>query len=89
VKIFDYDEAAEELRVTKTWLQRHIKELPRSKKGRRVTFTQEDLDRIEAQFHLEPEFGPLGRPVPVPVSPAGGHPLAHLKPLPARRKRTA
>lgn len=88
MKLYDYDEAAEELRVTKTWLQRHIKKLPHSKKGRVVTFTVEDLERIEALFHIEPEFGPLARPVPA-LEPAGGHPLADLRPLPSRARRAS
>jgi hypothetical protein len=88
VKLYNYDEAAAELRVEKSWLQRHIRELPRTKKGRRVHFTEEDLHRINELFHLEPEHGPLARPVLVPSVP-GAHPLAALKPLPGRRRSTA
>jgi hypothetical protein len=85
---YTYAEAAAELRVEKTWLQRHIKELPHSRKGRVVTFTDDDLVRIDQIHHHEPTHGPLARPVLVP-SPAGGHPLADLKPLPSRGRKTA
>ncbi|NUP52316.1 MAG: helix-turn-helix domain-containing protein [Catenulispora sp.] len=88
MKLYDYDEAAAELRVSKTWLQRHIKELPRTKKGRVVHFTDEDLRRINEMFHLEPESGPLAAVAPVPVT-TGGHPLAHLKPLSGRSVRSS
>ncbi|WP_327376243.1 helix-turn-helix domain-containing protein [Streptomyces sp. NBC_01216] len=78
---YTYPEAAEELRIEESWLRRHIKELPHSKKGRVVTFTDADLDRIDAIFHHEPTVGPLAT---VPASAAGPHPLAALRPLPAR-----
>ncbi|MBP8536126.1 helix-turn-helix domain-containing protein [Streptomyces sp. MK37H] len=73
-----YPEAAAELRVEESWLRRHIKKLPHSKKGRVVTFSDADLEAIDAQFHHEPEQTPRLRPV-------GPHPLAELKPLPSRR----
>lgn len=84
----NYDEAAAELRVEKTWLQRHIRKLPHGKLGRFVYFTDADIERIDALFHHEPESGPLARPALVPATP-GGHPLAHLKPLPARGSRAS
>ncbi|MFE5853582.1 helix-turn-helix domain-containing protein [Streptomyces sp. NPDC056500] len=83
---YTYPEAAEDLRVEESWLRRHIKKLPHSKKGRVVTFTGADLERIDSLFHREPTTGPLAI---VPDLPAGSHPLAHLKPLPARRKPAA
>ncbi|WP_086710281.1 helix-turn-helix domain-containing protein [Streptomyces antimycoticus] len=73
-----YSEAAAELRVEESWLRRHIKKLPHSKKGRVVTFSDADLEAIDAQFHHEPEQTPRLRSV-------GAHPLAELKPLPSRR----
>ncbi|MFI0768566.1 helix-turn-helix domain-containing protein [Streptomyces melanosporofaciens] len=73
-----YPEAAAELRVEESWLRRHIKRLPHSKKGRVVTFSDADLEAIDAQFHHEPEQAPQLRAV-------GAHPLAELKPLPSRR----
>ena len=76
-----YPEAAKALRVDESWLRRHIKKLPHSKKGRVVTFTDADLERIDALFHHEPTTGALAL-VPAPAS--GAHPLAHLRPLPAR-----
>lgn len=79
-----YPEAAELLRVEESWLRRHIKQLPHSKKGRRVTFSDADLDRIDALFHHEPTTGPLARTV-TPARTAGPHPLAYLRPLPSRR----
>ncbi|MFH9692675.1 helix-turn-helix domain-containing protein [Streptomyces globisporus] len=76
-----YPEAAKELGVTETWLRRHIKRLPHAKKGRTVTFSAADIERIEQLHHVEP--GPLV----APQSPAGSHPLAELKPLPSRGRR--
>lgn len=81
MKRHTYPEAAAELRVEERWLRRHIKSLPHSKKGKTVTFSDEDLDRIDALTHYEPTAGPLAI-VPAPVS--GAHPLAHLRPLPPR-----
>lgn len=78
---YTYPEAAALLRVTETWLRRHIKALPHSKKGRVVTFTDDDLARIDSLHHHEPTTGPLAA---VPTAPAGVHPMAHLRPLPPR-----
>lgn len=78
-----YPEAAAILRVKETWLRRHIKQLPHSKKGREVTFSDQDLDRIDALYHHEPTTGPLAV-VAEPKSGATPHPLAHLVPLPGR-----
>lgn len=80
-----YPEAAAILRVEESWLRRHIKRLPHSKKGRVVTFTDADLERIDQLFHHEPTTGPLAN-VPTSKSDASAHPLAHLKPLPSRRQ---
>jgi hypothetical protein len=77
-----YAEAAEILRVEERWLRRNIMKLPHSKKGATVTFSDEDLDRIDALHHYEPTSGPLAI-VPAPVS-SGAHPLATLRPLPPR-----
>lgn len=76
-----YPEAAEILRVEESWLRRHIKSLPHSKKGRTVTFSDEDLDRIDALTHHEPTTGPWAI---VPAPSASAHPLASLRPLPSR-----
>lgn len=76
-----YPEAAAILRVEENWLRRHIKGLPHSKKGRKVTFTDEDLDRIDALHHHEPTSGPLAI---APAPSTGAHPLANLRPLPSR-----
>lgn len=78
-----YPEAAEILRVEETWLRRHIRQLPHSKKGRVVTFSDEDLKRIDELFHHEPSVGPLAAGSRVPAA-RSAHPLAHLKPLPPR-----
>lgn len=81
MKRHTYPEAAKALRVEESWLRRHIKQLPHSKKGRVVTFTDTDLERIDALFHHEPTAGALALvSSPAPVT----HPLAHLRPLPAR-----
>lgn len=78
---YTYPEAAEMLRVKERWLRQNIGQLPHSKKGRTVTFSEEDLDRIDALHHHEPTTGPLAV-APAPAS--GPHPLANLRPLPAR-----
>lgn len=78
-----YPEAARLLRVDETWLRRHIKQLPHTKLGRVVIFTDTDLERIETLHHHEPQTGPLAAP-PRPSGTASLHPLAHLKPLPSR-----
>ncbi|MFJ9318291.1 helix-turn-helix domain-containing protein [Streptomyces globisporus] len=74
---FTYPEAAEELRVEESWLRRHIKKLPHSKKGRVVTFSADDLDRIDAMHHHDPA-------VPRPVAGAASDAVATLRPLPRR-----
>jgi hypothetical protein len=78
---YKYAEAAEYLGCDESWLRRHIKRLPHSKKGRSVTFTEADLERIDQMHHHEPTTGPLA--VATPPAP-GAHPLAHLRPLPSR-----
>ncbi|MFD5975519.1 helix-turn-helix domain-containing protein [Streptomyces bacillaris] len=74
---YTYPEAAVELRVEESWLRRHIKRLPHSKKGRVVTFSAEDLDRIDAMHHHEPATGQ-------PATPATSNAVATLTPLPRR-----
>lgn len=81
-----YAAAAEELGIEETWLRRHIKQLPHSKLGRVVYFTDSDLERIDALFHHEPTTGPLAA-APVPAGVALSHPLAHLQPLPGRARK--
>ena len=83
-----YPEAAAELRVTVTWLKRHIKKLPHTKKGRVVTFSDADLEAIDALFHHEPSTGPLAPVRSLPSTEQGPHPMGHLKPLPRRRTAT-
>ncbi|MEV5140312.1 helix-turn-helix domain-containing protein [Streptomyces syringium] len=78
---YTYPEAAAVLRVQESWLRRHIKKLPHSKKSRVVTFSEADLDAIDELFHYTPTTGPLAVRQP---SPTGAHPMAHLKPLPGR-----
>jgi hypothetical protein len=81
VKRYTYSEAAEELKVEERWLRRNIKRLPHSKKGRTVTFSDADLERIDQMHHHEPTNGPLA----VVAAPSvGAHPMAHLRPLPSR-----
>jgi hypothetical protein len=74
-----YAEAAAELGVEVSWLQRHIKKLPHKKLGRVVYFTDADLERIDALFHHEPTQAATPRA-------AGSQPsnVTALKPLPAR-----
>lgn len=79
-RLYDYDEAAEELRVTRTWLERHIKSLPHvAGLGGRVFFTDAHLDQILADRDYQPPAGP-SRAV------KAGSSLVDLKPLPSRRR---
>lgn len=82
MKRHKYPEAAEQLGVEESWLRRHIKRLPHTKLGRTVYFTDADLERIDALFHHEPTTGALAVGTAAPAT--GAHPLAHLRPLPAR-----
>ena len=77
---YKYAEAAAELRVDERWLRRNIGRLPHSKKGRTVTFSEDDLARIDQMHHYEPTTGPLA----TGQVPKGAHPMAHLRPLPRR-----
>jgi hypothetical protein len=83
-----YPEAAQILRVEESWLRRHIKKLPHSKKGRVVTFSDADLERIDALFHHEPTTGPLAAAA-APASGISSHPLSNLRPLPGRKSTLA
>jgi hypothetical protein len=74
--IYTYPEAADRLRVKESWLRRHISRLPHSKKGRVVTFTESDIEAIEAMHHVTPWQ---------PTAAAGGVAVLDLKPLPSRR----
>lgn len=78
-----YAEAAAELGVEVSWLQRHIKELPHKKLGRVVYFTDADLARIDEMFHHEPTQAATPR-----AAGSNGQ-LLTLKPLPARGQRAA
>lgn len=81
LRLHDYDEAAETLRVKVSWLQNHIKDLPHTKLGGTVYFTDDQLLRIVTQFSHDPEQ---------PATPADtGTPqtrLADLRPLPSRAR---
>lgn len=78
---YTYPEAAEILRVKERWLRENTKRLPHSRKGVTVTFSEADLDSIDAMFHHQPA-------VPaVPTLPQGTHPLASIKPAGSRRRR--
>ncbi|MER7930531.1 helix-turn-helix domain-containing protein [Streptomyces sp. NPDC096057] len=84
-----YPEAAKRLGVDESWLRRHIKKLPHSKKGRVVTFSDADLQRIDdVIFHHEPTTGPLAV-APAPSSGASSHPMNYLRPLPSRSRALA
>lgn len=81
-----YSEAAKRLQVEESWLRRHIKKLPHSKKGRVITFSDADLQRIDdVLFHHEPTTGPLAT-VPAHASGASSHPMNYLRPLPGRSR---
>ncbi|WP_181785391.1 helix-turn-helix domain-containing protein [Streptomyces phytophilus] len=78
-RLYDYDEAAAELRVHPKWLKNRIKTLPHTKSGRLVFFTDDDLDRILALLHVEPES------VPVVRVAGGSGPPPKLTPLRGRK----
>lgn len=81
IRRLSYPEAAAELGVEVTWLQRHIKSLPHTKIGRRVYFTaggtDTDIERIDAMFHHEPAHQPAS-------AFTTAAPVTELRPLPAR-----
>ena len=82
-RLYTYAEAAERLHgISETWLRRHIRELPHSKFGREVRFTDADLARIPQVVHKEPEVGPLA----AEVSKARAR---NVTPLPRRKRATA
>lgn len=80
MKRYTYPEAAEKLGVSERWLRRNISRLPRSKKGRVVTFTDTDLDEIDRIHHVSP-----ARAMPAQTVTH----LADLKPLPLRGRRAS
>ncbi|MGW8326541.1 helix-turn-helix domain-containing protein [Streptomyces sp. NPDC055897] len=83
MKRHTYPEAAEILRVEESWLRRHTpKRFPHSKKGREVTFSDADLDRIDELTHRDPTRGALS--LAPNQGSAGARPLANLRPLPRR-----
>jgi hypothetical protein len=77
-RLYDYAEAAVELRTSVKWLQKNIRRLPRTKVGRTVFFTDDDLDQILTILHVEPERTPA-------VRMADGAAPSRLTPLPGRR----
>jgi hypothetical protein len=90
MKLYDYAAAAEELGIKESWLRDHIGDLPNSKIGREVKFTDADLERIVQIFHREPTTGPLAKATSaVAAETAGTHPMSELRPINTRRKRAA
>lgn len=94
-KLYDYGEAAAELRIEESWLRDHIRELPHSKFGGRVWFTDADLARIPSLFHHEPGDAAPRAPTRQPDAPATRYDtsqqptLSQLKPRGTRRARAA
>lgn len=84
-RLYTYAEAADELRIDKSWLQHHIKDLPHAKFGGHVWFSDDDLARIPAIFHREPQQQLTGAPAGPVVAPDA----AALHPLPRRRSPRA
>jgi hypothetical protein len=79
--LYDFSEAAEKLRVSETWLRRHSSRLPRTKLGRTVLFSDDDLQRIREMHHIEP--GTTSETLHNRGKPA----YMALKPLPSRSRR--
>lgn len=77
-RLYDYGEAAVELRTSVKWLQNNIRRLPHIKVGRTVFFGDDDLDQILVLLHVSPERTPV-------VRMADGAPPSRLTPLPGRR----
>ena len=75
--MYDFAEAAEQLGCEERWLRDNSARLPRTKFGRRVRFTEADLERIREMHHVEPGGASQHKPE---AATAG-----QLKPLPARR----
>lgn len=84
IRLHTYEEAATVLRVKVSWLQQRIKQLPHTKLGGTVYFTDDHLLRIVAQFSHEPEQS-AGDSSPT-ATPATG--LAPV-PLPLRSRARA
>lgn len=74
--LYGYAEAAVALDLPETWLRRHITELPHTKLGQHVKFTEAHLREIAEIFEVRPEQ----QTAPANV-PAG---LLELRPLGAR-----
>lgn len=52
---YDYDGAARELNIPKSWLQKHKDELPRIEYGpTHIRFAEAHLDEIRAMFTVRP-----------------------------------
>lgn len=75
--MYDFAEAAEQLGCEERWLRDNSARLPRTKFGRRVRFTEADLERIREMHHVEP--GGVSQRPAVPAK------TGELKPLPTRR----
>lgn len=84
-RLYDYAEAAEELRVLESWLRNNIRRLPHIKIGGTVFFTDADLDRILTMHHIEPEQAAQQ----TPISENGAPALTDIQPLPLRRRDRA
>lgn len=81
---YTYAEAAEILRVKERWLRDKLRQLPHSKKGISVTFSEADLDAIDAMFHHQPP----GTVPPSEITPTTTRTLASIRPKGARGRRT-
>ncbi len=79
---YTYPEAAEVLRVKERWLRDNIKQLPHSRKGVTVTFSEADLDAIDTMFHHLPVAAVAS------AHPYSSHPLSAIKPSGSRRRRS-
>lgn len=80
---YDYDGAAQQLNIPKSWLQKHKDQLPRIEYGpTHIRFAESHLDEIRALFTV--------RPAAVAAVPSVPAALLELKPGRAPRgKRSA
>lgn len=83
MKLHTFTEAATELGIPEPWLRRNSRHLPKWKPpgSRIVRFTDDDLERIRAMFHSEPDQAPAVQ--------VGSGSVSELTPRRARTSRAS
>lgn len=62
--LFGYDEAANMLGISDSWLKKHKQQLPRRELGDRVLFSLQDLEEIAEMHAVRP-----GQQAPAAITP--------------------